>query len=213
MKRISILLLCLVSVFTGFAQKKVKLDGVNEKGSKVVGLGFGVSITGVFINGSVETDSVKYIGDSRLALNASYDFYITNRFSIGVQASNQHFKVNVKEWIFINEAGLGRTVQNVNSKMNRMYLGARMLMHYKNNAKIDVYSGIRLGLVHWTNKMNTNDAEFIKEFESNFPIFTRPALGITAIGARVKITPEFSGNLELNLGVPHLFSIGASYRF
>jgi len=198
------------TLITAFSQKK---DRIDETGNKIVGFGAGLSLTGIYLEQDYNNDTINYVSNAKVALQAHFDYFATKKISIGLQSSIQNFKVFVNSWDFVNKAGMPRTLENVSVNMNRVYIGARILLHYKNTNKLDVYSGIRAGAVYWTKKFSIEDNEFEKEFEVEFPFNTRQSVGLIALGSRVKFTPEIAANIELNIGAPYLFAFGASYTF
>lgn len=208
--RIVILFLLGFSLTSVEAQKKERLD---ETGNKVVGFGAGLSLTGLYLEADYNNDTIDYISNARVALQAHFDYFTSKKISIGVQSSIQNFKVYVNSWDFETKSGTPRTVENVSVNMNRVYVGARILLHYKNTTKLDVYSGIRAGAVYWSKKFSIDDNEFEKEFQEEFPFNTRQSIGLIALGSRVKFTPEIAAQIELNIGAPYLFAFGASYTF
>ncbi len=205
-----VLLLACFAITSAFSQKKERLD---ETGNKIVGFGAGLSLTGIYLEQDYNNDTIDYVSNAKVALQAHFDYFTNKKISIGVQSSIQNFKVFVNSWDFESKSGTPRTVENVSVNMNRVYVGARILLHYKNTKKLDVYSGIRAGAVYWSKKFSIDDNEFEKEFEVEFPFNTRQSIGIIALGSRVKFTPEIAANIELNIGAPYLFAFGASYTF
>lgn len=205
-----VLLLACFAITSAFSQKKERLD---ETGNKIVGFGAGLSLTGIYLEQDYNNDTIDYVSNAKVALQAHFDYFTNKKISIGVQSSIQNFKVFVNSWDFESKSGKPRTVENVSVNMNRVYVGARILLHYKNTKKLDVYSGIRAGAVYWSKKFSIDDNEFEKEFEVEFPFNTRQSIGIIALGSRVKFTPEIAANIELNIGAPYLFAFGASYTF
>lgn len=198
------------SLTIAFSQKK---DRIDETGNKIVGFGAGLSLTGIYLEQDYNNDTIDYISNAKVALQAHLDYFTSKKISIGIQSSIQNFKVFVNSWDFESKSGTPRTVENVSVNMNRVYFGARILLHYKNTTKLDVYSGIRAGAVYWSKKFSVEDNEFEKEFEVEFPFNTRQSVGLIALGSRVKFTPEIAANIEFNIGAPYLFAFGASYTF
>ena len=188
-------------------------EKAEEKGKAVAGLYFGLSFTGLLFDADADNDSVHYIANSKPAIQASIDYFTSNKFSIGLHTSIQTFKVDVLSWDYLDQNGNLKNLKDVQAKMKRFYIGTRLLYHYKNTGKVDLYSGVRAGLLLTNQKFTTNDPNFISDFGTAFPMLNRPSLGIIPIGARIKFNPQFAANFELNLGAPHFISLGASYRF
>lgn len=184
---------------------------VNETGNTILGLNAGFSATGLIYGLDRNTDTIDYQSDSRPAFQASVDYFTSKRFTIGFQASVQNFEVLIKHWEFENTNNQISTVTDGSAKMRRLYLGARLLLHHKNTEKLDVYSGLRIGAINWNRQINVNTANFEQEFLEEFPQPNRFAIGILALGFRVKFNPQLAFNFDLNLGAPHVFSFGLNY--
>ena len=184
---------------------------VNETGHIIFGLNAGFSATGLIYGLDQNSDTINYQANSRPAIQASVDYFTNNRFTIGFQASMQNFEVLIRHWEFENTSNQISTVTDGSAKMNRFYFGTRMLLHYNNTEKLDVYSGLRIGAIHWRSNLNVKTANFEEEFKNEFPQRNRIAIGILALGFRVKINPQFAVNLDLNFGAPHVFSFGLNY--
>jgi|JI6StandDraft_1071083.scaffolds.fasta_scaffold24025_2 hypothetical protein len=184
---------------------------VNETGNTILGLNAGFSATGLIYGLDRNTDTINYQADSRPAFQASVDYFTNKRFSVGFQASVQNFEVLIKHWEFENTNNQISTVTDGSAKMRRLYLGARLLLHHKNSEKLDVYSGLRIGAINWKRQINVKTANFEQEFINEFPQPNRFAIGILALGFRVKFNPQLAVNFDLNLGAPHVFSFGLNY--
>jgi hypothetical protein len=190
--------------------KKQKPAMLDEKGNFVFGLNAGLSLTGLLYETDRDSDTIKYFASSRPALQLNIDYFASNKISIGFFSSLQAFKVDISHWEYGDSLHPKRT-EDKQAKMKRIYIGGKVLYHYKNNSKVDVYSGIRAGLLFWNTKLPLNDNEFVTDFKNEFPMINRPSITIIPIGFRVKFTEQFAANIEFNATAPHLFAFGASY--
>ncbi len=216
MKKLVFIILSLFVLNTLQAQKKqgngkVKSNKVEEKGKMVLGIHAGLSLTGLLYEVDKDSDTIKYIANSKPAFQISFDKFISNKVSIGFFTSLQSFKVDISYWDYdtINP----KRIENLQAKMKRIYVGGRFLYHYKNTEKVDIYSGVRAGLLFWNNRLPSTDPIFVTDFEREFPKLNRPSIGLIPIGFRIKISPQISANAELGVFAPHILSFGVSYTF
>lgn len=130
------------------------------------------------------------------------DYMVTERFSVGALAAYQNInsRVNDSLGIFLEEASI-----------NRLYFGVRGLWHYGRNERIDLYSGFKIGMVNFsTNDITQADPNTISILEDHNNR-TRYSLGIIPIGMRFLITDKIGGHLQVSIGAPTFFSLGANY--
>ncbi len=215
MKKISWIILCILVSSTLRAQKKntqakVKPLKVDEKGKAVAAINVGLSATGVFYE-ALERDTVtiKYTTSVKPALQGTLDYFLSNKVTIGFFFSVQSFRIDISHWEF--DSTNHRSVDDLQAKLRRSYIGGKLLYHFKNTEKIDIYSGIRVGVLFWNKKLPSTDPNFVTSLNNEFLMINRPSIGIVPIGIRVKFAPQIAANLELNACAPHIFSFGVSY--
>ncbi len=221
-KNIWLLLIYILTVWPAFAQtkkgtkksnKKPKTIQLDEKGKKTVGIHAGLSLTGVLYDAMMsDTITKQYTTNVKPAFQFTYSEFINKKSSFGFFTSIQPFKVDIAHWQYGDSLSPSK-IDNLHIKMKRVYFGGTWLYHFKNTAKVDMYIGIRAGLLFWNKKYDTKDTAFIRAFKDEFLMLNRPALNFIPLGMRIKLTPEFAANFEINVGSPHLLSFGCSYRF
>lgn len=183
-----------------FAQK--------EKGKSVVTAGVGYSLVGGLFNAvysgytDVKTSAVP-------ALNAMYDYALTDKFSIGAAVTYQGFTVKY-QGVTNYDANTGDfTYGEVKNTWSRLNVGLRPLLHFGKSENLDMYTGLRIGYSTWSYKSNQY---------TNYPGYSEVNRvgGITfqgLFGMRYFFIPAVGINTEIAIGSPYLFSIGANFKF
>ncbi|PCJ66780.1 MAG: hypothetical protein COA58_04795 [Bacteroidetes bacterium] len=130
------------------------------------------------------------------------DYTKGGNFSIGVITGYQRINLNVTD-TFNNFLESG--------DVNRFYLGIRGLWHYGKSDKIDLYSGVKIGIVAFsTGAISGPQAKkSVIKRENNR---TRTSFGIIPIGARFLITDNLGGHIQMSIGAPTFLSVGMNYR-
>lgn len=218
MKKIAFILCLLVSIST-LAQKKkptekVKPKRVEEQGKLVAGIHAGISLSGIAYEAlERDTATISYTTSVKPAVQGTLDYFLSNKVTIGFFFSVQQMKINISHWEYGDTLNPTKMHDKV-AKMNRTYIGGKFLYHFKNTEKIDIYSGLRAGLLFWNNKLPSSDPLFATSLEDELlPQLNRPSIGLIPIGFRFKFTPQIAANLEINASSPHLFSFGGCYTF
>jgi opacity protein-like surface antigen len=145
-----------------------------------------------------------------------YDRAINNWFSLGGSVSyNQgHFKAD-QITATINEQ---RYEGSIDYRRSRTNLGVRAMFHYANSGRIDLYSGVRLGVNINRNKVQLDSEQFpdedVVEQLTGFGFNGfRPTFQVVPIGFRGYVTPNLGIGLETSIGVPYIVSANINDRF
>lgn len=224
MKKYPVLLGLLLFVFSALAQ--------NEDYKHVISVQSGASLFSPF-RGNVK--SSQEISDTTVSfssgkmrnfpqLNVAYDYGVNHWFSIGGAVSYNKVSLDLKDVKYNKTENLG----DVNLNVSRVTFGARALFHYGNANRMDMYSGVRLGVGIWTAKISSNSLdnkldEVLKEaggsgiwrsflgnrIKGSFPMFQAQVI---LFGLRGYITENIGLNGELSVGSPYFASIGINYR-
>lgn len=206
MKKIIVFALVLFTATQSYAQKE---------GEIVLGIHTGFSFTGAayrLVQTAAESDSVSsgLLGGSNLpAFGASFDYGVSDQFTIGALASLQHFTADIREGSF-NAGDTSVNTQPVSANLNRIYIGIAPKYQYETgNADFEMYSAIRAGFVFWQGNFDAENSniEAISGFAGG-----RPALSVVALGGRYYFNPNFAFNFELATGAPSLLSLGVNYK-
>ncbi len=196
MRKISFLLLATV-----FALGTANLHAQEHKSALTVNAGFSL-IGGLF---SLPDEGVSNY--SIPAIQVGYDYYILNWFSLGAAGSIQFMGVDYDNYEY-------ETGEFVNGDLSivRTNVAMRALFHYFNRNRLNMYSGVRMGLTNWNIDNNLTDKNYdYDEVLSSTGIVFAPQLVL--FGLRGYFTENFGANLEFAVGPPHFFSAGLNYRF
>lgn len=158
------------------------------------------------LRGSIE-------GSSNPAFQVAYDRSLTNWFSVGLGLSFQQMDLSLNDVSYFDEEENQEVNIGTGSlDINRVNVGIRALFHYGNKGKMDLYSGIRLGLTSWGLNVSSADANFEQEVE-DFSLFgVNPAVQIIPFALRGYLTENIGLNFEFAVGAPHFFALGLNYR-
>ncbi|MFK7951083.1 MAG: hypothetical protein AB8G11_26115 [Saprospiraceae bacterium] len=131
-------------------------------------------------------------GRSKPAIQLTYDFALSNKFSVGVAYSYQRFILDVPQYIY--------------SDSKRNNIAIRFLWHYVQNERLDMYTAARIGMTFW-------NESFDYDYDPLDTVEKRRLLAPqVALGTRYYITQNIGLGIEAALGAPHYFSFGVNYR-
>ena len=224
MKKNAFLFLLSLSSLLTFAQ--------NEDYKHVVSLQSGVSLFSPFrgtVKGSQELpDTTVAFSSGKAAnfpqLNFAYDYGVNQWFSIGGAVSYNKASLDLKDVVYNKTEKLG----DIKLGVSRVTIGARALFHYGNANRMDMYSGVRLGVGIWA--VNANSSALDDNIDKVFKEaggggiwrnilgnklgggFAMPQVQVILFGLRGYITENLGINGELAVGSPYFASIGLNYR-
>jgi hypothetical protein len=137
-----------------------------------------------------------------------YEYILHKRVGFGLNYAYQPFTGSVTGHVYTNLDG-EKITENVdfNLRRNVLFLNARFLIPMKID-KLDLYAGVRVGMLYWRSKFETSNPNFDK-FKT--VLLTRPLAGIT-VGARYFPIPNVGLKLELAHGAPAIASAGVTLR-
>ncbi len=205
----------------------------NEDYQHVISVQSGVSLFSPFrgtITGSTQSSDTTVSFRSGKAynfpqINIAYDHGINKWFSIGGAISYNKVSMDLKEVVYNKTENLGDVKLNV----SRITLGARALFHYGNANRVDMYSGVRLGIGIWG--VNASSSSLDNRLDEVFKEaggsgiwrsvlgnklkggFVLPQVQVILFGLRTYVTENIGLNGELAVGSPYFASIGLNYRF
>ncbi len=175
------------------------LSAQNREGESVVSLNAGFSLASALFKLSEIDANVD--ASTPPALQFTYDYALTKRFSLGGGIAYQRFKLAYSNY--------GEAMESFNLRLSRFNLGARALIHYGNSETLDMYSGLRVGLSNWSADGGTDDPNFDPPKANG--LFFAPQLIL--FGMRGYVTENLGFGGEVSIGAPHLFALGVNYRF
>ena len=196
MKRIlSIITLSMFLMFVSGTEVKAQ----KEKGGQVVSAGVGWSLTGGLIKLVFTGEDIKVSP----VWNATFDYGLTDNFSIGAAFGYQTFKLFVDNGYY--DVANNYITEEVEWKFSRMNLAIRPLFHFGRNDDLDMYTGLRIGMIKWGDSHDSSDPDF----EDYYTL----TLGFQALfGMRVYFSDMIGMHFEAALGAPYLLEGGISIR-
>lgn len=207
------------SVFSQNNEDKKKPDKQNKVNKEMyVGFQLGISMVGILNKGLSESeDSIlgfyKYFGKSSPVIGITADAFVSKKITIGVNFSFQNLKMDIDSWQYaINDYSYSTSYNN-KANLNRIYIGGKILYHFVNNSRADLYSGLRFGIIKWNMKLDNSSPELREQIFTDKIFFNRPALALIPIGTRIKFNDKLAFNTELTLGAPNFISAGLTYKF
>ncbi|MEM1327921.1 MAG: hypothetical protein AAGI23_18325 [Bacteroidota bacterium] len=155
-----------------------------------------------------------FTGRSAPALQASYDYGINKWFSVGGGISFQNLEFNIRDLTYFdNETSSTTNLSSLNLETSRINITARILFHYGNAKKVDMYSGLRLGVTNWLTTIQASDPSVESDLEQDIPFFGIVPTGqLIPFAFRAYFNENLGFNFETGLGAPHFLAIGLNYR-
>lgn len=206
MKKLTLLFVMLV------LSGSTKLHAQKVKGQSVVGAGVGYSLAGALINSLVgPTASTAGFDYSSIPVIAgSYDYAITEKFSLGAAVSYQSFTLKYNDFqTIIGYDNTGYPIYGTTSfkeTITRVNYALRPLIHFGKNEDLDMYTGIRLGLTKWGYKSdNATVSGVAGDLGTNF---APQAL----FGTRYFFSEMIGVNFEFGIGAPYFIMAGVAVR-
>lgn len=144
----------------------------------------------------------------------SYDYGFGKVFSLGGAISYNEANTSADNYSWTDAAG-NVSVGNYDVRVARTTVGLRALFHYGNKGRIDMYSGVRLGLGIWNIKFSSTNPEFdpATEFEGLRSRGVLPQVQVIPFALRGYITENIGLGFETAIGSPYMASLSLQYRF
>ena len=179
----------------------------DSEGASVATVGLGYSFFNNIIKNSLETYSdVEVKSVPTIAL--TYDFALTDNFSIGVAGAFQNVSVEFTNQYIDQNFDIQTEIAT--TKVSRLNIALRPLFHYGDGDRLDLYSGIRVGYLIRNVETETNDEllNVLGDLDGN-----RFALGLVPFGMRYFFTDNLGVNMDLQIGTPYVVSGGIAFTF
>ncbi len=234
MKKISLLFFALSIIGSSiFAQ--------NADFKNTVSIQTGASLFNAFKGGvnGINADSVRFSkgGFSNVpTIAVAWDYGISKGFSLGISGAYAQAKASVNDLEVANKKGVFEKYGNFAITVPRTTFGVRALFHYGNKGRMDLYSGLRLGVSLWSVKLSGKidqdvlaraineianqtglpDATLNNGFGNKLKTKASFATGsaqLILFGLRGYVTNNIGINFELAAGAPYAASLGLDYRF
>ena len=142
----------------------------------------------------------------------TYDHAINKWFSIGLGGAYNYF--SLKGEVVTIEKEDGTTYSGpVKLALSRTNIGVRPLFHYVNGGRLDMYSGLRVGVNVWGVTLDADEG-LLPEDVSNRARDAGVGLGMQFIplGLRWYATPNLGFGFETGIGAPHYAALQLNYR-
>ena len=199
-KKYSFILILLLTTF-------VSVQAQTKKGQFAISADFGASL--MSWEWQVMTSpAVNYKAPP--AYQGIVDYALIDKLSIGGAFSYQKVSSINRGYTYVNTLGQKVTEDVVNS-LTRMNFSYRILFHYVGTDKIDVYSGIRMGLNYYQDSHTSNDLNYKLQTNELFQGFGF-APQVIGLGIRMYIFQDLAINTEIAVGFPSFFNFGLTYR-
>ena len=192
MKKLSIIM----TAIAVFALLNTNSYAQNADYKSVVSVGVGSSLFGGLMRVLEVAENDSYSYSQTPVLGASYDYGVTDFLSVGVSGTYQGF--------FLKADDGTATLLRLNG-------AARVLFHYVNNDKLDLYSGVRLGATGYDFDSTSADPTLDGFADDNSGFHFRTQ--VVAFGMRGYFTDNIGANLEFTIGSPYFLMGGLNYRF
>lgn len=197
-----------LSLFFTLITFQIFAQSPNYRSTLSINAGF--SAVGSLINIADDLDADAK-GHALPAIQINYDKGLQKWFSIGVAASYQSMGIEYKDYEYMQD---GEAVtENFRTSISRLNVAIRPLFHYANSGRIDMYSGLRVGITNWAINTQTNDPNYDFEKDVSFGKGVNFAAQVILYGLRGYFTDNLGANFELALGSPHFASVGINYRW
>lgn len=193
--------------------KSILTFAQTTSGESVITSDIGFSVVGAalktFVDGKSFKDSFDRVTvgiNSKPAVVLSYDYGLSDMWSIGMVASSQQLYGDLDYAYTLNNE-LREGVVPYTMRRNNISFSTKV--HYGGNERVDFYSGLRVGMIFWGINIDTNDdrLDVLTKFT-----FTRPNFSFTALGGRAYLTDHIACHFEFNLGAPNLVGAGLSVK-
>ena len=140
----------------------------------------------------------------------TYDFGISDRFSLGLAYTYQHFIIDYDTYHGNDVDGNGIMYYgNFSDQFTRQSIGLRPCFHFVDNDDLDISFGARFSYVFWkytTIRTDLNNNEVFESLKSPFKI--QAVLRTTYF-----FTDYFGANLEFAIGPTYFVLGGLAFRF
>ena len=205
MKKTAYVLLVVVGMslsLSSFAQDEPEFKSI-------ISLNGGFSLVGALFDLPDATGTGDVSSFSAPAIQVNYDYYFSSWFTLGAAFSVQFMGIEYTDYY----DDFSADTWNHKTNVTRLNIGTRALFHYANEGRMDLYSGLRLGLTNWNVSTNNASTSYDPSQDITFSEGIVFAPQLILFGAQGYFTDNIGANFELTVGAPHFFSIGLNYRF
>ena len=146
------------------------------------------------------------------AYGFTYDYRVTNWLSLGVAGAYNRFRFKADQIVVPRET-ISTYVGTIDLNMARISIGMRPLIHYGHLRRVDMYSGLRLGVNIWKTSLESNGDLLPGEVDRFLHDDSVTAnFQIIPFGMRYAVIKRLGIGFETGLGAPHYAALQISYR-
>jgi len=185
--------------FSSFAQKHT------------ISVNAGSSFIGVLINNISISDSSMLDFNAQPVVNFAYDYRVKSWFSIGAAYSFQYFDGTI--FSYKNDSILASEEVNVNFTVKRSNFAIRPLFYYPASNKLNLYSGLRIGILSSSVAIDAEVPGLVKKDVFKVGIGTRPSIQVIFLGLQYAFSEHIGIHTEVALGAPYYACLGLHAKF
>lgn len=202
-----VLLHCAFALVFTLSTNSLSAQNGDYKSNIYAGAGF--SLLGGLFDSLVPVTTGTGTTKSLPAIQLNYDYALTPKISAGLGFSYQGFSTDVSDYTYLNDS-FNLVTEDFSATLKRTNVALRIMFHYGNAEKLDMYSGVRLGMTGWNTKTESSDPNnnLFGDAYNGWNI----ALQVVPFALRYYVTDNIGLSLETAIGAPHFLSIGANYR-
>jgi hypothetical protein len=172
----------------------------NRQGQLIMDIGAGVSKIDWIVEGIAGGPTI--LSESP-AVSSTFDYYATNKSSIGLCVAFQ----NIKDEPLNGDLPM----PGVTEYITRTNVGFRLLSHFGNDPGLDYYFGVRVGVSLWTDNETPNEGHYSLGFvtQNGANSGNRPS-GQILFGLRINPSELLGIHIEGGIGTPYFLEAGIS---
>lgn len=204
----ALLLTCAIALVFALAPSN-SLSAQNGDYKQNIYVGAGFSLAGALFS-ALDAAGGGSDNTSLPAIQLNYDYALTPKVSAGIAFSYQGFGFDVSDYLFVDADG-NLITESFSADLARTNIAARVLFHYGKNEKLDMYSGVRVGMTNWNLSTESTSGAASDFFGDTFNGWSF-APQLVAFGLRYYVTDNIGLSFESTVGAPHFLSVGANYR-
>lgn len=145
------------------------------------------------------------------SLQLAYDYFYTDKISLGLALAFQHIGVTYRNYTF--DDGGETITDDYGTQLRRINISARGLYWYNPESKFKLYSGLRLGFSNWSADTNVPDPTYDPDQFINIALGANFAPQLILLGTDIGLSTHLHLSAELAIGAPYFAAAGVSYTW
>ena len=173
-----------------------------QAGEQILTAGVGLSIWNILMGAVSDSLSTS----STPTFHATYDYGLTQTFSLGGGIGYNSFSFINPNYSYVNSSGV-IVYESISVKYSRINIGIRPLYHWGKKENFEWFTGLRMGYGFWTAKLETTDPFYDDDY------FQKDLYEIQLLfGSRAYFSEYLSVTFDVGLGSPYFASLGLSLK-